>query len=138
MSEAESERLRAAEPSVGIFWGVRNGSELDLVTDYTPLAQAKTYGDALTHPRGHAEVWDAMRHLGTAGPARSGLPSAIWSSEYDEHPRGRIVYDTITETFILYADRRLQTPAFLARIIAAFCLPVAGTVVRSDSHYRRS
>ena len=138
MSETESQRLRASEPSVGIFWGVRNGSELDLVTDHTPLPQAEAYGDALTHPRGHSEVWDAWQHLGPARAARLGLPAAISCSEYDEHPRGRIVYDTVAETFIVYADRRLQTSAFLARIIAAFCLPVARTVVRSDSHYRRS
>jgi len=138
MSEAEPQQLRASEPSVGIFWGVRDGRKLNLVTDHTPLSQAEAYGDALTHPRGHSEVWDAWQRLGPAGAARLGLPAAVSCSEYDEHPRGRIVYDTITKTFILYADRRLQTSAFLVRIIAAFCLPVARTVVRSDSHYRRS
>ena len=137
MFETESQRLRASEPSVGIFWGVRNGRELKL-TDHTPLSQAEAYGEALTHPRGHSEVWDALRHLGAAEAAGIRLPAAISCSEYDEHPRGRIVYDTITDTFILYADRRLQTSAFLAQVIAAFCLPVARTVVRSDSHYRRS
>jgi hypothetical protein len=79
-----------------------------------------------------------LQRLGADEAARLGLHAAISCSEYDEHPRGRIVYDTITDMFILYADRRLQTSAFTARIIAAFCLPVARTVVRSDSHYRRS
>lgn len=44
---------------VGIVWGVREGSgPLALVLDRTPLVAAESYGDRLTHPRGHHEVWE--------------------------------------------------------------------------------
>lgn len=126
------------EPSVGIFWGVRVGKGRVLVTDATVLSQAEVYGAALTHPRGHYDVWEVWQRLGPAGLVRRSLPAEIADSEYEDHPRGRIVYDTQTKTFTLYADERLQTPAFLRRVIIAFSLPTEQTLIRSDSHYRSS
>ena len=124
------------EPSAGIFWGIRVGKGRVLVTDANVLSQAEAYGAALTHPCGHYDVWEAWQRLGPAGLLRRGLPSEIADSEYEDRPRGRIVYDTQTKTFILYADQRLKTPAFLKRVIIAFHLPAEQTLVRSDSHYR--
>ena len=47
------------DASVGIVWGVRDvGGLLLLVTDRTSLAEAERYGDFLTHPRGHHDVWE--------------------------------------------------------------------------------
>ena len=124
------------EPSAGIFWGIRVGKGRVLVTDATVLSHAEAYGADLTHPRGHYDVWEAWQRLGVAGLLLYGLPAEIADSEYEDHPRGRIVYDTQTERFILYADQRLQTPAFLGRVITAFSLPAEQNLVRSDSHYR--
>jgi hypothetical protein len=124
-------------PNVGIFWGIEALGKVRVpAIDRTALAMAEPYGEALTHPRGHYEVWEAWKRLGAAGLTRRGLPSAIAYSEYDEHPRGRIVYHTTRETFTVYADKRLQTAAFLTSIIAAFFLPIARTTIRSDGHYR--
>ncbi|MBX9931217.1 MAG: hypothetical protein K2Y56_06725 [Methylobacterium sp.] len=124
------------EPSVGIFWSVRVGKSRVLVTDATVLSHAEAYGAALTHPRGHYDVWEAWHRLGPAGLLRYGLPAEIADSEYEDHPRGRIVYGTQTKTSILYTDQRLQIPAFPQRIMTAFSLPTKKTLVRSDSHYR--
>jgi hypothetical protein len=44
------------EPSVGIFWLV-GGS---LIIDSTPLSEAEQYGDHLTQPRSHLEVWNTV------------------------------------------------------------------------------
>ena len=125
-------------PSVGIFWGIPDGSASNptLVIDSTPLSRAEPYGAALTHPRGHYDVWEAWQGLGVAGLKRRGLPAAIVWSEYEQHPRGRIVYDTVTHVFTIYADRRLQTPEFIERLVHAFGLTQAQFVVRGDSHYR--
>jgi hypothetical protein len=104
----------AALPRVGIIWGLRDGAEpLILVADCTPLADAEAYGDFLTHPRGHAEVWEGWRRMGPAGLARRGLPTVIAWHEYEHFPRGRAVFDTTTQRFILYADRKLQVPNVL-------------------------
>lgn len=122
---------------VGIFWGVpaRDGS-LALAIDQTPLVRAETYGEFLTHSQGHYEVWEAWRHLGTAGLILRRLPPAIVWHEYEECPRGRIVYGCPQQKFTVYADRRLQAPTIIARIIRAFGLEDQRWAVRSDSHYR--
>jgi hypothetical protein len=73
--------------------GIVDGGKLVLIVDQTPLSQAEAYGQALPHPRGHMEVWEAWQRLGPTGLARRGLPTAIAFSEYDDHPQGRIVYD---------------------------------------------
>ena len=127
------------EATVGIVWGVRDaGGPLLLVTDLTSLAEAERYGDFLTHPRGHHDVWERWRRLGPAGLARRGLPAAIAWHEYEHFPRGRVVFDTTTDRFTLYADRRLQAPPILPRVLRAFGLDPARCTVRSDPHYRTS
>jgi hypothetical protein len=107
-----------------------------LVIDSTPLSEAEIYGEFLTHPRGHYDVWENWRRLGPAGLASAGLPAAILWHEYEDFPRGRIVCHRETERFIIYADRRLQTAAFIRRIATAFALPPGRVDVRSDEHYR--
>jgi hypothetical protein len=107
-----------------------------LVTDRTSLSSAEPYGDFLTHPAGHFEVWEAWRRLGRDGLRSRGLPAAIASTEYETFPRGRIVFHGPTQTFWIYADRRLQVPAIIGEIKAAFGLIAAAAVVKSDSHYR--
>ena len=127
----------ATPPCVGIVWGVRDGNgPLLLVTECTRLAKAETYGDFLTHPRGHHEVWEGWRRRGPVGLARRGLPTVIAWHEYEHFPRGRVVFNACTERFTLYADRRLQAPAVLRRVLRAFGLDPACCAVRSDSHYR--
>lgn len=125
-----------APPCVGIVWGVPDGhGPLRLVFDRTRLAAAETYGDHLTHPRGHHEVWEGWRRLGPAGLARCGLPPLIAWHEYEHFPRGRMVFGTRTARFTLYAARKLQAPAVLRRVLHAFGLDPARCRVRSDPHY---
>ena len=129
----------AVMPSVGIVWGVRDGAgPLLLVTDCTPLAGAEPYGGFLTHPGGHHDVWEGWRQLGPAGLALRGLPSLIAWHEYEHFPRGRVVFNTTTRRFTLYADRKLQAPGVLREVLRAFGLDAARCAVRPDPHYRTS
>ena len=82
---------RTTEPRVGIFWLV-DGKTL---IDSTSLSEAEPYGDHLTHPRGHIDVWEQWRLSGKV-PAES---------EYEEFPRGRVMYNAKTRRFMLLADR---------------------------------
>ena len=126
-----------ALPCVGIVWGVPDGhGPLRLVFDRTLLAAAETYGDHLTHPRGHQEVWEGWRRLGPAGLARCGLPPLIAWHEYEHFPRGRVVFDTRTARFTPYAARRLAAPAVLRPVLPTVGLDPARCGVRSDPHYR--
>jgi len=118
--------------SVGIFWFVDGV----LVAAGCALESAAPYGDCLTYDGGHAEDWERWQEAGGRWLAEHGLPVAILTSEYDEHPRGRIVKEA--NGFVLYADQRLQTPKRLSAICERFGLEKSTTSIRSDAHYRRS
>jgi hypothetical protein len=121
-----------ADPAVGVFWRV----DRVLVVDRSPLAEAEPYGDCLTHAAGHYERWEQWRKLGASRLAALGLPRQIAATEYDEWPRGRIVYEKRAQRSIIYADPRLQTPDIMAAVKTAFGLDHLEAVVRSDLHYR--
>ncbi|MEZ5819250.1 MAG: hypothetical protein R3D82_00430 [Xanthobacteraceae bacterium] len=123
--------------SVGIFWGIPepDGSWTILV-DVTSLAEAEPYGDFLTHPRGHYEVWTQWQKRRAAPVTSRFILQTIVDHEYEFFPRGRIVYNIETGEFILYADRRLHQRATIARIVGQFGLAAGTFAVRSDAHYR--
>ena len=123
--------------SVGIFWGIPepDGSWTKLV-DATSLAEAEPYGDFLTHPRGHYEVWTHWQKTRTAPVASRFILQAIADHEYEFFPRGRIVFNIGTGSFILYADRRVQQASTIAAIASEFGLAAGTFTVRSDEHYR--
>jgi hypothetical protein len=113
------------EPQVGIFWIV-DGKPL---IDSTPLSQAEPYGDHLTHARGHAEVWGQYQRVGV-------VPIDM---EYEESPRGRVMYNTKTQRFRLLADRCiLRDRSMVSTIMKVMNLPNKTTDRGTDSHYRCS
>ena len=130
-------RGSTGSPSVGIVWGVTTGAApLRLIADCTPLSEAEPYGDFLTHPRGHFEVWEKWRRLGPAGLARRDLPSTIAWHEYEQFPRGPVVFNKPARRFTLYADRMLQNPTTMTAIIGLFGLGSMPCEIRFDAHYQ--
>lgn len=127
----------ASTPLVGIFWQVPAPGGPVLVCETTPLRDAEPYGACLGHAWGHFETWEAWRRLGVHGLARLGLPACILDHDYEDFPRGRIVYQCGTGIFILYADPRLHTPRSRARIRSRFHLECAKVRFARDAHYRR-
>jgi hypothetical protein len=123
--------------SLGIFWGIPN---LDhswcILTDKTSLAEAEPYGDFLTHPRGHYDVWSEWQTLDATELAKQAIPQTVAYHEYEDFPRGRIVYHVKARQFIIYADRRLQRPDVVAEIATLFAIARGTFIVRSDAHYR--
>jgi hypothetical protein len=121
-------------PQVEIFWVVQTTEgEARLLAACCPLDQAEPYGDCLTYGPGHYETWSRWRRDRTVDPA---LRALVRSYEYDDWPRGRIVFDRARDLFVLYADRKLMTPATIARIETQFHLPVERTEIQSDLHYK--
>jgi hypothetical protein len=113
---------QSGESRVGIFW-VLNGEPL---IDCAPLSEAEPYGDHLTHPRGHAEVWERCQRNGAVSP----------DMEYEEPPRGRVMYNTRTQRFTLLADRCiLRDKNVVRRIMSQLHLP-RHTETGTDIHYR--
>jgi len=114
---------RDKEPRVGIFWLV-NGK---LLIDSTPLGRAQPYGDHLTHSRGHDRVWGKSQQKGIVST----------DIEYDEPPRGRVVYHAKTRRFALLADRCiLRDKAVVQKIMSDLNLRSGNTGKGTDAHYR--
>ena len=110
------------EPRVGIFW-VCDGVP---IIDGTPLTQAEPYGDFLTHPRSHYEVWGELQRRG----------SVSIDVEYEEAPRGRLTYDTKAKKFQMLADRCIvKNKALVEQIKKELRLPKRISL-GTDSHYR--
>lgn len=125
-------------PQVGIFWLVPGPGGRVLLCDSTPLPQAEPYGACLGHARGHFEMWEAWRALGMHGLARQGLPACILDHEYEDFPRGRVVYQRGSGEFVIYADSRLHTSRRRCAILARFALEAARVRFALDAHYQRS
>lgn len=124
-------------PCVGIFWGIRDSdSGIFLLADKTPIDQGEAYGECITHPNGHYEFWEGLSQLGAAALTSRGMPTAPAWHEYEEFPRGRIVYWPKENRFVIYADRRLQTTTFIEQLLREFGIPNDSYAVCSDSHYR--
>ena len=113
------------EPHVGIFWVVDG----KLVIDSMPLDEAEDYGDFRTYPRSHIFVWEQWRLIGK-------VPG---ESEYEEFPRGRVLFNTKTRRSTLLADRCiLKDKSMVSKIMAAMNLPGKSTDKGTDEHYRCS
>ena len=129
-----NENTQPETPHVGIFWVVQaTEDEAGLLAAGCPLDQAEAYGDCLTYGPGHFETWDNWRRSRAVGPA---LGATVLFYEYEDWPRGRIVFDRSRELFIIYADRKLLIPATIARIATHFHLPTERTEIQSDFHYQ--
>lgn len=127
------------EPSVGIFWFVPTATgESQIIFDRTPLAKADPYGDMMTHEGGHSEFWDHLAELGAVQLRARGISTIPARFEYDIFPRGRVVFDTRNECFVIYADRRLCKPSYLKVIERIFGLADHTSRVSTDLHYSRS
>jgi hypothetical protein len=122
----ESKRTRKSagspQPHVGIFWLV-NGR---LLFDSTPLSEAERYAGHLGHARSHIDVWAQFQRLGKAPR----------ESEYEEFPRGRVMYHPAAEEFTILADQCiLSRKDLIAQIKQALRLP-PNTKLGTDPHYR--
>lgn len=124
-----------SQPCVGIFWRVAQEAGSKLVCHVVSLEEADPYGDFLTHPTGHYEIWEGWKQAGVMALKSMGLPPEIAFTEYEDHPRGRVVYNSVSREFTIYADRRLQGRKTIADLAELFGIERSKFVVRSDSHY---
>ena len=102
---------------VGIYWGIPNPDHSwSILTDKSSLAEAEPYGDFLTHPRGHYDVWSGWQKLGNTALSKQGIPQAVAYHEYegvalrdDEKPR--LVRDLGDKSFLMLRNHGLITLA---------------------------
>jgi hypothetical protein len=108
--DAERRKRLAGSPEVGIFWDV-NGR---LIIAGAFLEEAQTWGRFAHYPMEHEQAW----------PSYQRVEAAPLDMEYDDAPRGRVVYDKVTQQFHLYADACiLLNEAMLGKIRSNLSLP---------------
>jgi hypothetical protein len=114
-------KVEHQKPQVGIFWLV-NGK---LLIDSTTLNEAVPYGNRVTHPRSHIDVWQHFQRLGEVPP----------EYEYEEYPRGRVMHHPSSGEFVILADECiLDHKDLIAEITKALHLPNK-TKLGTDPHY---
>ena len=117
-----SKQMTQGPSMVGIFWLIRDR----LILDTSPLSGAEPYGDCLGHRTSHIDYWTAQQCVGNVSR----------EIEYEEPPRGRVVFSTRTQRFALYADRCiLKRKAVVKRIMEAMHLPATQTSIGTDGHF---
>ena len=110
------------EARLGIFW-LLDGN---LLIESASLSECEPYGDHLTFPRGHNDVWEDWQKSG----------KAPIESEYEEYARGRVMCDSKGKQFTLLADKCiLARKEFINRIKKELYLP-RQTSLATDPHYR--
>jgi hypothetical protein len=118
---------------VGPYWFVRDDSgRVVLLAHRCALAEAEKYGDFITCPHGHYDVWERWR---AKCPTESAV-DVLRDSEYEEWPRGRVVFDAVHSQFIVYADSQVFECALQHRVLDHFGIPAGRVVFMRDGHYR--
>ena len=135
VSKSETGAIAHPNSFVGIFWAIpTKGATAILLDHQCSLKDAEAYGCMLTCPHGHHEVWEQWRRSKGSRPAT--VASRLAASEYEEWPRGRIVYDSESGRFIIYADAQiLRRLTLLTAIHERFGLPPGRTEAKLDNHY---
>jgi hypothetical protein len=97
-----------------------------LVIDTTALSEASKYGDFSIYEGDHITLWAEMEKRGE-------VPR---DTDYEEHPRGRVNFNTRTQQFTLYADRCiLRKKDVVTKLMHVMHLP-SDTALSTDEHYR--
>jgi hypothetical protein len=113
----------AGMPEVGIFWVMGKR----VLIDGTSLNEAEGYADFKIHNIDHYSLWEKYQRVEV-------VPGDI---EYDEVPRGRVVYNIKTRQFTMFADPCiLKAKGMTQYIMAKMNLPFENTKIETDEHYR--
>jgi hypothetical protein len=111
----------AIEASVGIFWKLKDS----IVSKTTTLNEAEVSDDFIDSPDSHVEYWEIVRKQ----------KAELFYYEYDEIPRGRVVFSKNNRCFYVYMDKTFFTKIFKQLIIDDFKLHGQQIKFMSDQHY---
>ena len=109
------------KPRVGIFWIFKG----KLLKSETALDGGAEYGDVVHSQHDHIDYWPVLR----------GQNPELKQLEYEDVPRGRVMYFKQTKKFRVLMDKVLHTPQNKQLLLKAFNLPKARTTFGTDPHY---
>ena len=110
------------QPKIGIFWYYRK----KLLTYSQPVADVAEDCGFIDVAMGHIDFWKTLQKL---DPTLKDL-------EYEEIPRGRVLFDAGKKRYKVYSSKKLiADPAFRKLVLRTFNLTVSETAFVSDLHY---
>lgn len=111
---------------VGIFWFYENAliARKIAVNELTPDDIGM-----VDSPFEHITEWES-RHIYLPGFKE------LVSTEYQEYPRGRVVYSNVTKKTTIYMDSSLFVKKYKTLLIDYFDLADCPVVWKKDSHYQ--
>jgi hypothetical protein len=121
-AQARAKARVQGAPEVGIFWVVEGKP----IVFGDPLSEAEPWGEFKNYRQSHYSLWRFLQRNGA-------VPQ---DSEYEDYPRGRVVYNTPTSSFAFFADRCiLKNKPMVEHLLSELHLP-SSTKTESDPHYR--
>jgi len=121
----ERERAKGVG-EVGIYWFFQGM----LLGSWVPCTLGEDYGDFVNGPDDHVHFWPRLQNS-----LRKKLP-ALGHYEYDQVPRGRVIYRKPDDTFIvLGSERFVRNEGQQREVLKEFCLLDKRVVIKSDEHY---
>lgn len=109
--------------SIGIFWFYDN-KVIGIAHDFS-LKEADSIG-LIDSKYTHVDYWEMLRRQ---------LPE-LKDREYEQLPRGRVIFDTNKNKAIIYIDETLLKRRKVNEILNFFDLDFTSVVLRTDSHYK--
>ena len=107
---------------MGIFWHYKK----KLLTYSFPVNEVPEQSGFIDVGMGHYDLWSTFQKL----------DRDLKDVEYEELPRGRILYDVANKIYKVYASSTMiLTEGFQDLVFHTFNLPKTATVFESDLHY---
>jgi hypothetical protein len=112
-------------PKIGIFWihhGKILGKACELEEGESSIA------NLIDSPDNHIDLWECDPDFLSPFPA-------LRSLEYQQVPRGRVLFSTHNNTALVYMDKTLYTSADKHLIMDFFGLQNVKVIWKTDPHY---
>ena len=123
---------RSHQPAgnIGIFWLYKHEGQYQVIGLADPVDIGQAHASCLDHPATHIESWPLVKCR-----YRSCCPGIEWLDEYDEIPRGRVVFHQ-RGGFIVYMGQGLIHNVELQRMILKFfSIETDAVKFKQDDHY---
>lgn len=117
----QNPKPKVQNPQVGIFWW-RDGQ---LLASSCAVEQGEAAGEWVNGRRDHVTFWPVLQRQ---------FPN-LRSIEYEDVPRGRVIYCRSSKVFKVYMDAKLFTRPIKRVIRVRFGLAAAKVRFGKDPHY---
>ncbi len=124
IAEMSKREASASIGEVGIFWFFKG----EILPSSVPYTHGEEYGDFINGRSDHCTHWISIRRS---------VPGAA-QYEYDQVPRGRVIYSKRDDRFLVYGSEKFIVDEWRkAVVLSAFKLPPDRTTFKADEHYGR-